>query len=316
MAYDVIIIGGGIIGSAAAYRLVHKGLRVALVDDGRPGATEAAAGMLSPSFENEHERPEGVLGDALDASLSRWDDFAQEISDDPYAAFGYRRDGIYGTSFPNPPSGTESYTDDARFAAFSVAPSVWAPNEGAAEPVPLRRVLRSRAGALGLTLIRGRAEAIGQRQCTVDGQHLSADTIIVTTGAALQDKVTPVRGQALHVRLAEEDQGAVPYVVRSPQAYFCPRRDGTLYIGATEEWPGQEMQDPLRQLEDEALKLLPCLIRGEIISRFDGLRPFISSAGPFIDWLDDGVLAAVGHHRNGVLLAPWTADLLALKLGV
>ncbi|MEO1657633.1 MAG: FAD-dependent oxidoreductase [Pseudomonadota bacterium] len=316
MAFDAIILGGGIIGSFAAYHLSSRGVSVALVDDGRGGATAAAAGMLSPSFEIAHEQPEASYAQVLRDALGLWDEAAAALADDPLTAFGYRRDGVYGAGFSAPPAGCEPLDADHRFGRFLEAPSVWAEAEGSVEPLLLRKVLRQHAERSGARLITGHAVRGEGPSVSVAGETLTADTLIVTAGSHSDPSVTPVRGQAVLMQLDPQDEGAVPAVVRSSKVYFCPRRDNLVYIGATEEWPEDQVADPLPPVLNEALRLLPCLERARIVERFDGLRPFIGRSGPRIDWADQGVLVAFGHHRNGVLLSPWTARRIGDLLGL
>ena len=94
----VIIVGGGVIGMSLAWRLTGAGARVSVIDAGAgaPPATNAAAGMLAPSF----EQSAGPLAEALYAfsveSLARWRDFAPMLERDAGMRIDYRDDGILG----------------------------------------------------------------------------------------------------------------------------------------------------------------------------------------------------------------------------
>ncbi|MEO1040978.1 MAG: FAD-dependent oxidoreductase [Pseudomonadota bacterium] len=316
MGLDAIILGGGIIGSFAAYHLSRRGLSVVLVDDGRGGATAAAAGMLSPVFEIAHEQPDGAYQRILYDALGLWDAEAAALADDPYRSFGYRRDGVYGIGFSRDLRDVQILSASEGFSSFAEAPRVWAQDEGAVEPEALRALLRREAQSAGARIVNSQAIRGEGASVTVDGERLEAGVLIVTAGTASEASVTPVRGRAVLMQLDPQDDGAVPAVVRSPQVYFCPRRDNLVYVGATEEWPEDDNRGSFKALMDEALRLLPCLERARLISQFDGLRPYVGRGGPRIDWADERVLVAFGHHRNGVLLAPWTAQRIMQLMGL
>lgn len=310
MGFDVAILGAGVIGASAAFHLADRGYRVALVGDGASGATAAAGGMLSPHFEIGHEAAEPALKRMLEDSLDAWDAFAGRLSDDPYAAFGYRRDGVYGIGYHARPRGAVLPESDA-LPAFTRRPSLFCPDEGAVEPAPLLAALRREAGARGAALISG-AGRVTAKGLEVAGERIAADVIVIATGANQQtgpSGLQGVKGEAFLFRLAKGDEDAVPQVVRSSTAYFIPRTDGTLYLGATEEWPGA-ISATADDLYRDAVRLLPCLERAERIDRFVGMRPFVSRRGPLIarDTERAEVIHAVGHHRNGILLAPLTAQ--------
>lgn len=310
MDYDVAIIGGGVIGSVAAFHLAHKGASVVWIEDGQPGSTTAAAGMLSPSFEHTHDAGKPALEAMLSEALGCWEEFAYQLSDDPYRDFGYHRRGVYGIGYHARPADAEQPSPDA-LPAFHRKPSMFLPQEGAVEPKRLLSFIRERVAVMGVQRIVGRAK-LSADQLSVNGQVIEARNWVQTTGAAMPGAVQGlmgVKGEAFIARLADEDRGAVPTVVRSPTTYFVPRDDGTLYIGATEEWPGA-IAATADELWRDAERLLPCLGRAERLARLEGLRPFVSRDGPIIARSVENrrLILALGHHRNGVLLAPFTGE--------
>lgn len=310
MAHDIAVIGGGVIGSVAAFHFAERGRSVLWVDDARPGATAAAAGMLSPSFELSHDAGKPALERMLGAALERWAAFAHRLSDDPEADFGYHRRGVYGLGYHARPQGTVK-PEAGVLPAFSKVPSLFAPQEGAVDPAALLATIRRRMQGLGVTLVQANAE-LREGEVLIAGEPIHASHVILATGAsptAKTEGLMGVKGEAFLVRLDPADAGAVPTVVRSPTVYFVPRTDGTLYIGATEVWPGA-IAATADELWQDAERLLPCLSRAQTIRRFEGFRPFISRDGPLIARDRDAshLIRALGHHRNGVLLAPVTAE--------
>lgn len=317
MTFDVAVIGAGIIGASVAFRLAARGLSVAILDSGRAGASAAAAGMLSPSFETSHEAGSPAFRASLEKSLGLWDSFAHAVSDDPFTAFGYRRDGVYGIGFHARPEGSDLPAPGA-LPAFARKPSAFVPWEGVVEPERLIGALLRRAEAFGARRIVGEAR-LQDGNVLVGDVRISAGNIVITTGAGMglaPPGLQAVIGRAFIARLAAGDRDAVPAVVRSPTAYFVPRQDGTLYVGATEEWPGAIAPTP-DELWRDAERLLPCLDRAERLAVLTGRRPFVRREGPVILREEGtGLIRAQGHHRNGVLLAPLTAEtVLELLLG-
>lgn len=310
MSFDVAILGAGVIGASAAFHLADRGYRVAVIGDGAPGASHAAAGMLSPSFEIGHDAADPAFAALMREGLALWDDFAHRVSSAPGRDFGYARTGAYGIGYHAVPRGAERPRQARPLPAFSRQPTAFAPDEGLVEPAALIDVLLDRAAARGARIIKARGQVVDGRVETA-GETIGADTIILACGSGAEGAppgLQAVRGQAYVVRLAPEDAGAVPTVVRSPTAYFCPRRDGTLYVGATEEWPGA-IAGTAEEVWRDAGRLLPALGRATVLTRLAGSRPFLRRGGPVVerDRERGGLVRAQGHHRNGVLLAPWTA---------
>jgi glycine oxidase len=311
MEYEVAVIGDGVIGAACAFHLADRGHRVVLVGKGSPGGTAAAGGMLSPAFESSHDASDGAMQDLMQEGLSRWEEFARRVSPDPGRAFSYRRDGIYGIGFHARPQGALVKPEPSALPAFSRQPAAFAPGEGAVEPHALVRTLTRRMAELSGRYIRGSGR-IENGRVTVGAEEISAEQIVIATGAEKglgPEGLQGVKGAAVHYRLHPEDDGSVPNIVRSPTVYFVPRADGTLYVGATEEWPGT-FSATLADVERDALRLLPCLARAQRLDAIEGLRPFTSRTGPLIgrDGRYGHIVRAQGHYRNGILLAPLTAE--------
>ncbi|MEL6371868.1 MAG: FAD-dependent oxidoreductase [Pseudomonadota bacterium] len=172
-----------------------------------------------------------------------------------------------------------------------------------------------------------RAAAMNSRGESV----ISADQIILATGArnvpdifvrndlssaaaAVRAWQVPVKGEALAVELPE---GGPRRVIRTGDVYLCPKVDGRLVIGATEarglddDTPDGEAIDRLRQ---KANKIAPVLRHAPEISRWAGVRPGGADHAPIIgvhSEIGKRLIFALGHYRNGILLAPATAKLLS-----
>ncbi|WP_031552509.1 NAD(P)/FAD-dependent oxidoreductase, partial [Parvularcula oceani] len=306
---DVLMIGGGVIGLSAALVLARQGAAVTLLADERPGASHAAAGMLSPSCEGIHAGVRALRSLGRE-SLELWDGFAAGLSADPADELDYDRSGVLAVGFP--PRALPG--DPAPVPEGIEAPgAVLLPDEGQVDP---RRLLRRLAAACleaGVSCVTGQAGSLicengrvaGARSVAGD-RHLARRTVLATGAASLDPTVSlvPVRGRAF---LIDAPPVSLPRVVRSPGVYLCPKAGGRLYVGATEEERPSDVAPA--GLWHEACWLMPALRQAEVTATFDGVRPGTEDGLPIIrrsEWAE-GLILALGHHRNGVLLAPLTA---------
>jgi len=148
--------------------------------------------------------------------------------------------------------------------------------------------------------------------------EIRAAVVVVANGAwasQLLGKsiVRPVRGQMIGLQGGERPLNAVVY---GPGGYLVPRKDGRVLVGATVEDVGFRKEvtaDAIEALRDAVLEIAPVLGNFDIKEAWAGLRPFADDGLPVIGrvpWCE-GLLVATGHYRNGILLAPITADLIA-----
>jgi glycine oxidase len=108
-------------------------------------------------------------------------------------------------------------------------------------------------------------------------------------------------------------------MVHGNSIYLVPRADGTLVVGATVEEKGYDTSiqaGAVYELLRDARSVLPGVAELELVESFAGLRPGSPDNGPFIGWSSlEGLAVATGHYRNGILLAPVTADAVCEVLG-
>ena len=313
---DILVIGGGVIGTSIAWRLAAGGASVTLLADGAPGATMAAAGMLCPSF--EAMQTGGRTLAAMGArSLSLWDGFAAALADDPATALGYDRSGVIGVGYPAAKLvGAQVPVPDG----LAAGQAVLIEGEGQVDPRLLMTALTEACERAGVGRVRGRAASLLVTDGAAAGAILAAGGVLRagrTVVASGMGALVPglglhtVRGRAFLVR----NTLGLTCVVRSPSVYLAPKPGGTLYVGATEEEEGASRDGPAAPegLWSEALWLAPGLRGAEVLARFDGLRPRTADELPVIGRHEtlERLWVASGHHRNGVLLAPLTAQLIA-----
>ncbi|GGO03022.1 glycine oxidase ThiO [Microbispora rosea subsp. aerata] len=347
--YDVVIVGGGVAGLAAAWRVARRGLSAAVVDPAPGGgATHASAGMLAPVSEVTYtEEPLLRLGLA---SLAAWPAFRAELEDETGDDLDYRTEGTLEVART---ADDMAYLDD--LAAFErtlglrverltgrecrsfepmLAPSVrgglLARDDAWVNPRRVVRALLTAFEKAGGTLVAERAAGIdapetGGRSVRLEsGDTLAAGRVVVAAGswsASLLPglPVRPVKGEILRLR---GPRGFLTRCVRglvhgSP-AYLVPRGDGEITLGATTQEMGYDARvtaGGVYELLRDARELVPGITELELTETTVGFRPgtpdnlpLIGPAGP------PGVFAATGHGRNGVLLAPITADAVAAFL--
>ena len=338
-APDILIAGGGVIGLMTAWRLAGAGAAVAVIDAGRPAATAAAAGMLAPSFERTLAAGAALEGFARE-SLARWRVLAPAIEEESGVGVDLQTGGVLSVAFaeetgafPEDMKGGTALTPaEARALepalAGDIAAAFFAEDDGQIDPRALLQALPIALARRGGRLIRGqRAAAVEIAGGAVagvrlgSGERIAAGALIVATGARLDGlaalppgAVFPVKGEALSLAMGP---GAPARVIRTRSAYLCPKADGRLIVGATEIAGDSSLttdEDRIAALKRGAVRAAPALNRARETERWAGLRPATADGLPVIGPAPDGprgLFYALGHYRNGVLLAPATADALA-----
>lgn len=349
-APGVLVVGGGVIGCALARRLARAGHAVLVVERDEPGshATWAAAGMLAPLAEADEPGP---FLDLLRASRALHPALAAELREETGIDVGYRDEGsILVASEAAEVEALErrhAWQSTAGFPVERLTPAEAVRQEPALAPDLLaalrfpedhqvdnrllgRALWRAaeRAGARFRTGETVRAVAVeGGRATGVvldSGERLPAGAVVVAAGSwagALQGlprplPVTPVLGQLLALRT---DPHAFRQVIHSARGYLVPRADGRLLVGATVERVGFRegvTAAGILNLLGTALALAPSLAGAPLLECWSGLRPGTPDGLPILgaDPEADRLYHATGHYRNGILLAPITAELLAREI--
>ncbi|GAB5602257.1 FAD-dependent oxidoreductase [Thermus sp. FJN-A] len=307
MRADVAVVGAGIIGALAAYELAKRGVAVLLLDAEKEGAaTRASAGMLAPY-------PEGLSGEVLEAALfglQYYPDLLEELK-----ARGLEVEaGFSGTQVVALSHGEGEVWGAQEPLSYPVRGGRGARTfpGGYVHPQVLREALLRVFQALGGEYLRAEVEGVkGGRVYWGEGV-LKARFVLLCVGAWGERfglRVRPLKGEAL---LLEGE--APPGPLFAGEGYLLPR-EGGVYVGATEREGWEEGVDlfGLRWLADYAHERFPSLEGARFRGVVWGYRPV---GELFVGEVEEGVYAAVGHGRNGVLLAPWTAKRLLKLLGV
>jgi glycine oxidase len=350
--FDTIVVGGGVIGLACAWRAAQRGLDVVVLERSRPGAgaSNVAAGMLAPVGEATWGE-DRLLELALE-SHSRWPEFAAELATTTGRDVGYLELGALHVALDRDEAGelrrrfelmrergleaSWLRPSDCRALepglASGGAGGVHAPHEGAVEPRALVSALALACeGVGGSIVIAEAADALldhgrlaGVR--TSDGREWRAAATVLAGGAwsaaswlpsEARPPIRPVKGQILTLA-GSPTAPPCEQIVVTERVYMVPRADGRLVVGATVEEQGFDTRvtaGGVHELLREAYRALPEIAELELIETTAGLRPATPDNLPLIGpGAVDGLVLATGHFRNGILLAPLTADRIAERL--
>jgi glycine oxidase len=341
------VIGAGVIGLSCAWRAAAAGLRVTVLDPApASGASWVAGGMLAPVTE-AWPGEEALLELGVE-SVRRWRGFAEEVGAAAGRPAGLRTEGtvVVATGAGDRAeldtlagylarlgrdverlSGRELRRLEPALGP-DVRGGLSVPDDLAVDNRVLLAALRVAGERAGVTFVERAARAVlddGTRVTGVrtDGADLASDVVLICAGAhsgslhpVLHGLVRPVKGEIL--RLAHRS-GAFPPPTRTVRAlvdgrpvYAVPRDGGGLVIGATQAETGFDTEvtvGGVRDLLRDAERVLPGIAEYALVESAAGLRPGSMDNLPLIGALGpDGLLVATGHHRNGMLLAPVTAD--------
>ncbi|WP_369804997.1 glycine oxidase ThiO [Pseudonocardia sp. MH-G8] len=353
MTNSLTVVGAGVVGLSCAWRAAEAGVTVTVLDPApASGASWVAGGMLAPVTEawpGEEELLElGV------ASVQRWPGFAEELTAAAGRAAGLRTEGTVvaatGSGDRAELDALAAYLGrlgrdverlsgrELRRLEPALGPDVRGglsvPDDLAVDNRVLLAALRAAAERAGVTLVERAVRAVlddGSRVTGVrtDDGDVAAEVVLVAAGAhsaalhpTLDGLVRPVKGEIL--RIAHR-AGAFPPPRRTVRAlvdgrpvYAVPRDDGGLVLGATQAELGFDTEvtvGGVRDLLRDAERILPGIAEYALVESAAGLRPGSPDNLPLVGALGpEGLLVATGHHRNGMLLAPVTADAVAAIL--
>ncbi|MDQ4026380.1 MAG: glycine oxidase ThiO [Actinomycetota bacterium] len=346
---DVVVVGGGAVGLGVAWRCAVAGASVQVFDSsGGRGATWAAAGMLAPVTE-VHYGEEPLLRLNLE-SAARYPAFVEELEEVSGRGTGYRRCGTLMVALDADENrafdelfrfqtglglevrrltGRETRAEEPGLAP-NVRGGILVAGDHQVDNRALLEALGEACRRGGVRLARDAVESVEvERDRVVSVTARSAGVVpcahaVVAAGSwsggiagippHSLPRVRPVKGQLVHLR-GNPATPAATHNVRGVDAYLVPRADGRLVVGATVEergWDTTVTAGGVHELLRAAYDLLPGTAELELTETIAGLRPGSPDNAPLIGRTRvDGLLLATGHYRNGVLLAPVTADAIA-----
>jgi glycine oxidase len=345
LSVEVVVVGGGVIGCAVARSLAREGARVTVVDRGQPcgQASWAAAGMLAPQGEADRANP---FLDLLLRSRDLFPALVEELRAETGIDVGYRTEGTIHVAACE----SEEARLKARFAwqraaglpvealdvedALRLEPALdprircalFFPRDHQVDNRLLCRALEISAESAGVRfltdsparslLLDGIAGVVLE-----SGERLESDVVVLAAGAwsgtigglPRPIPVTPVHGQMIGLRLSPP---LLRHVVGSGEGYLVPRADGRLIVGTTVERTGFRLAvtaGSVHRMLATALRTVPGLADQVIESEWSGLRPGTPDNLPILGFDPSAprLIHATGHYRNGILLAPVTAEIVA-----
>ncbi|MBX3299664.1 MAG: glycine oxidase ThiO [Acidobacteria bacterium] len=351
MRSDVLVIGGGVIGLAIAREAGRRGLRVTVVDRAECGreASWAAAGMLGTQTETEHG---GDFFELCRRSAALFPALADELLDETGIDVELDTAGTISVAFSEPE--LERLADSTKwqreaglradiisaadirraepFISTDAAGGVFMPDDGQVDNRRLVEALRASAESAGVSIVENEEIAglvtsggavTGARSGTAVWE---ADHTVVATGAWTSliklgeigslPEIKPIRGQIAVYKTAKR---LFTHVLHARGGYLVPRRDGRVLIGATAEDVGFDKSSTSAAgewLRSVAVGTAPGLANLSFSDGWAGLRPGTPDGDPMIGGFGglEGLTLAVGHYRNGILLAPITAKMVADRI--
>ncbi len=344
----VAVIGGGVIGCLTACYLKQLGVEVIVIERGRTGreSSWAGAGILCPIHPWLYP---DAFSHLINESLAIYPDFQAEIEAKTGISIEWMKSGLLIPFFDDDKSDHWQAAIDwsKRFGwrleqldsvqtleyeptlAPAVRKSLLWPEVGQLRNPRLLKAVRRWMEELDINIIEnaevtsllmadGRASGV---QCT-DGRKILSDQVLLAGGSWSGDlarqmgfdlPVEPVKGQIV---LLKGEPGLMKAIVKHDDAYFVPRADGRVLVGASMEYVGFERgntDEVIKQLMSAMLRIAPGLKDCTAEQQWMGFRPGSPDGMPFLGPVESipGLWVASGHYRNGVALAPITAKVMS-----
>ena len=342
----IVIIGAGVMGLGIGWKLAEAGRAVTVIDRGPAGraASWAAAGMLAPQV--EAEPGEEALLPLMLESQSLWAEFAPALERASGTAIGYRTEGTLVVALDRDDreklrfrydylvslerelewlTGAEARRLEPHLAR-GVTAAISSPLDHQVDNRCVVEALKIAFQKSGGALIENaaveevRIENGRARGVKLGDRLIEVETIVVAAGAwsrnlpglpeAVRPPVRPVKGQMLALQM-DKAAPLTTRVVWGPDAYFVPREDGRLLVGATVEEMGFDTTltaGGMFEMLRAAWETLPGSYDLPLVETWCGLRPASRDDAPILGATEvEGLIMATGHHRNGILLTPVTA---------
>lgn len=346
---NIGVIGGGIIGASAAFRLAQRGFRVTVFERGGWGAEAswAGAGMLAPGGEMDGDP---ALAALAIKSRQLYPQFVKDLIEASGRSIDFQENGALDVAYGDAEwKALQARADRQRVLGIcskamaadkvkafwpflrteNLAGGIFYPDDALVDPREVMAALRIACERAGVAIeLQSEIETViagetGASMQVAGGREVHMDAVIVAAGAwssavelhgvAPLPAAFPVKGHLLGYRMPDK---YCQTIVRCGQSYLLQRANGLLIVGASVERAGFERAvrpAVVLQLEKAAGFLLPHLAETTPTEVWAGFRPG-SDALQLGRWQGSAVYLAYGHYRNGILLAPVTAERLSTEI--
>ena len=345
----VVVVGGGAIGCAVALSLAGRGVQVEVLERHGvgSGASRAAAGMLAPLSESDAPGPFVEIGLAALRESDRWMgsverrarmqvDFIRSgvlmaardreranallVRQGWQRGYGVQVDFLEGAALARlAPHLGPDFTAALHYPAEAQVDSERYTLALGRAAVEAGATVREGAAVTAVLTRSGRAVGV-----EVGGERLAADAVLIATGGdgsllrlvGLELPLAPIKGEAIRL-LPNRPLGGL--IIFAPGGYLTPKADGTMLVGATQIAERHDLAVAAGSVEgllSFAFGVVPALREATFVQTIAGLRPSLPDRMPAIGPVGsiEGLWVAVGHHRNGILLAGWTGERLAAAM--
>ena len=341
--FDIIIIGGGIIGLSIACEMVEKGKKVIILEKNKIGmeASWAAAGTLEPIWDAE-----GDGDDLLKIKIkseAMWRDFAQKIQEQTNIDVEYNSSGgiLIAMNSEEMSQLEKTYEVATKYGIESkilsreeiismesnmntqVFGGIFLASECYVNPRKVTEALCKYFQNLGGEIRENNkvTDLLEDNNGNIVGVSVSrekffADQVVNCAGPWSSEmteiKVKPIKGYLLC--FAAECLPKIDHVIiHRNSVRILRRKDGTLMaIGMMEDvgFDRELKEDSLKIMRENANRIIPGLNDGDIIEVCSGFRPKGGDQFPVIGKIKKGLYVATAHYKDGILLAPITAKIM------
>lgn len=345
--YDVIVIGGGVIGSAIAFYLSEQDKKVLIIEKNKLAskASSAAAGMIGAQSEFEQDSP---LFRLARKSREMFPELAERLQELSGINIEYVKNGILKlavthedvVAYQSIISTQQKLGEKVEWMTRSelklnepalsntIKGAMYIPSDGNVSAFNFSTALAHSAVTLGATIledtkvvdfIRDKNKVIGVK--TEKGAFYAEETIVA--GGAWSEQLTNQTGISLHTYPVKGEcfsvttqSSLIKRTIYTKNCYIVPKAGNRLLIGATEKADTFDETVSLKglsELMDAAMEIIPALENTQWEKAWAGIRPQTRDELPYLGRhpLLQGLSIATGHYRNGILLAPITGKLMA-----